>query len=130
MRQFFITVFGTIIGIFAFLFIIMFLLIGLGISAASSGGTAVKKKQVLSLDLRIPLRDHSPASSFFGPQPLSVVEITRALANAKDDSTVQGLFIRANGIGMVPASAEEIRLALEDFKSSGKFVITLSLIHI
>ena len=124
MRQFFITVFGTIIGIFAFLFIIMFLLIGLGISAASSGGTAVKKKQVLSLDLRIPLRDHSPASSFFGPQPLSVVEITRALANAKDDSTVQGLFIRANGIGMVPASAEEIRLALEDFKSSGKFVIT------
>ena len=48
----------------------------------------------------------------------------RALNKAKDDKFIKGLFIRANQFGMAPASAEEIRLAIEDFKSSGKFVIT------
>jgi len=52
------------------------------------------------------------------------VDTARALNRAKDDALVKGLFIRANEFGMVPASSEEIRLAIKDFKSSGKFVIT------
>ncbi|WP_418152606.1 signal peptide peptidase SppA [Litorimonas sp. RW-G-Af-16] len=47
----------------------------------------------------------------------------RALRRAKTDDNIKGLFIRAESFGMAPASAEELRLAILDFKESGKFVI-------
>ena len=124
MRQFFTVVFGTVVGIFAFFFvvIILFMIIG-GIGGAMSSMKA-KDSYVLSLDLRQGLRDHSAGESVFGPSSASVVNTVRALNRAKDDNLVKGLFIRANQFGMAPASSEEIRLALKDFKSSGKFVIT------
>ena len=124
MRQFFITVFGTIIGIFAFFILLILLFISLGLSQAGSSAAKVKGKQVLTMDLRQPLKDHGAPSNLFGAASPSVVNITRLLSQAKDDKSIAGLFIRANGSGMVPASAEEIRLAILDFKTSGKFVIT------
>jgi len=124
MRQFFTIVFGTVVGIFAFFFVLiaLFMIIG-GIGGALSSMKA-KDSYVLSLDLRKGLRDHSSGASVFGASPSSVVDTARALNRAKDDDLVKGLFIRANQYGMVPASSEEIRLAIKDFKSSGKFVIT------
>jgi len=124
MRQFFTVVFGTVVGIFAFFFVLiaLFMIIG-GIGGALSSMKA-KDSYVLSLDLRKGLRDHSSGASVFGASPSSVVDTARALNRAKDDDLVKGLFIRANQYGMVPASSEEIRLAIKDFKSSGKFVIT------
>jgi len=124
MRHFFITVLGTIVGIFAFFFVLFFLLMILGAIGGAATGMKAKDNFVLSLDLREPLRDHNSGDSFFGQNPSSVVDMARALNRAKDDKLVKGLFIRANQFGMAPASAEEIRLAIADFKSSGKFVIT------
>lgn len=124
MRQFFTVVFGTVVGIFAFFFVLvaLFMIIG-GIGGAMSSMKA-KDSYVLSLDLRNGLRDHSTGSTVFGSSAASVVDTVRALNRAKDDNLVKGLFIRANQYGMAPASSEEIRLAIKDFKSSGKFVIT------
>jgi protease-4 len=124
MRQFFTVVFGTVVGIFAFFFVLigLFMLIG-----AIAGGLSSMKADdsfVLSLDLRQGLRDHGGGNSVFGSSASSVVDTARALNRAKDDALVKGLFIRANEFGMVPASSEEIRLAIKDFQSSGKFVIT------
>jgi protease-4 len=124
MRQFFTVVFGTVVGIFAFFFVLiaLFMVIG-GISGAMSSMKA-KDSYVLTLDIRQGLRDHSSGASVFGASPSSVVDTARALNRAKEDDFVKGLFIRANQFGMAPASSEEIRLAIKDFKSSGKFVIT------
>ena len=124
MRQFFTVVFGTVIGIFAFFFVLiaLFMIIG-GIGGAMSSMKA-KDSYVLTLDLRQGLRDHSAGASVFGPAPSSIVETARALNRAKEDDFVKGLFIRANQFSMGPASSEEIRLAIKDFRSSGKFVIT------
>ena len=124
MRQFFTVVFGTVVGIFAFFFVLiaLFMVIG-GISGAMSSMKA-KDSYVLTLDLRQGLRDHSSGASVFGSSPSSVVDTARALNRAKEDDFIKGLFIRANQFGMAPASSEEIRLAIKDFKSSGKFVIT------
>jgi len=124
MRQFFTVVFGTVVGIFAFFFVLvaLFMVIG-GIGGAMSSMKA-KDSYVLSLDLRQGMRDHSSGATVFGPAPNSVVDTVRALNRAKDDDLIKGLFIRANQFGMAPASSEEIRLAIKDFKSSGKFVIT------
>ena len=124
MRHFFLTVLGTIVGIFAFFFVLFIFLVILGAIGGATASMKAKDSYVLSLDLRKPLRDHAAGDSLFGPTPGSVVDIARALNRAKKDKFVKGLFIRANQFGMTPASAEEIRLAIQDFKSSGKFVIT------
>lgn len=128
MKQFFITVIGTIIGLFIFVFLFFFLIIGMITASASSAEKANDpgNAYLLSLDLRAPLQDHSSGDSLFGPSPANIVDTIRALNQAKNDNEVKGLFIRANHFGMVPASAEELRLAIADFRQSGKFVITHS----
>ncbi|MEP3891150.1 MAG: signal peptide peptidase SppA [Hellea sp.] len=124
MRQFFTVVFGTVVGIFAFFFVVIVLFMIIGVIGGAMSSMKAKDSYVLSLDLRQGLRDHSAGESVFGGSSASVVDTVRALSSAKDDNLVKGLFIRANQFGMAPASSEEIRLALKDFKSSGKFVIT------
>jgi len=123
MRQFFITMAGTIAGIFGFfaLLFILFIFIGL-LGALSSIGEKTPDK-ILTLDLRQSMIDHSIGDSLFGESPNSIVDTVYALNRAKDDDSVKGVFIRAENFGMAPASAEELRLALLDFKTSGKFVI-------
>ncbi len=123
MRHFFITVFGTIFGIFGF-FVCMFLLLMLfGVISGISASFKPDDQYVLKMDLRSSVQDHSTGESLFGGTPLNVVDIARALNKAKTDDDIKGLFIRARASGMTPASAEEIRLAIRDFKSSGKFVV-------
>ncbi|WP_026941665.1 signal peptide peptidase SppA [Hellea balneolensis] len=124
MRQFFTVVFGTVVGIFAFFFVLIALFMVIGGIGGAMSSMKTKDSFVLSLDLRQGLRDHSAGESVFGSAPLSVVGTARALNHAKENPLVKGLFIRANQYGMAPASSEEIRLAIKDFKTSGKFVIT------
>lgn len=124
MRQFFTVVFGTVVGIFAFFFVLIALFMIIGSIGGAMSSMKAKDSYVLTLDLRQGLRDHNSGASVFGPSPSSVVDTARALNRAKEDDFVKGLFIRANQYGMAPASSEEIRLAIKDFKSSGKFVIT------
>ena len=129
MRQFFITVLGTIVGMLIFIFLI-FIIIG-GMIGAAASKTAQQAEgptgeKILSLDLRQSIRDHGGEETLFGGQQASIVNITRALDKAKTDENVKGLFIRARSGGMTPASAEELRSAILNFKSSGKFVIAHS----
>lgn len=124
MRQFLLTVLGTLVGIFIFVFLFFILIAGM-VGAASSSNPE-PTGEILSLDMRGGIIDHPAGESVFGNTPKSVVEIVRALHAAKDDDDIKGLFIRANGYGMTPASAEEIRLAIKDFQSNGKFVIAHS----
>ena len=128
MRQFFITLLAVIIGGFLFFFILFLLLIGIGAAAggaASANKDSASSHTVLTLDLRGSFQDHSGAPSLFGDNPASVVDTVRALHRAKSDDNIKGLLIRT-GYGMVPASAEELRLAMLDFKESGKFIIAHS----
>lgn len=129
MRQFFITLLAVIIGGFIFIFVLFLILIGIGAAAgaAMSGGDKanVSGSTILTLDMRRPIQDHAAGANLFGDTPASVVDTVRALNRAKTDDKVKGLLIRT-GYGMAPASAEELRLAMLDFKESGKFVIAHS----
>jgi len=123
MRQFFITMAGTIAGIFGFFVLLFILFIFIGILGALSSIGEKTPDKILTLDLRQPMIDHSIGESLFGESPNSIVNTVYALNRAKDDDSVKGVFIRAENFGMAPASAEELRIALLDFKTSGKFVI-------
>lgn len=123
MRQFFITVAGTIAGIFGFFVLLIVIFMFFGLLASLGSINQKTPDRVLTMDLRQPFIDHSVGESLFGGNPKSVVDTVYALHRAKDDDSVKGVFIRAENFGMAPASAEELRLALLDFKESGKFVI-------
>lgn len=123
MRQFFITMAGTIAGIFGF-FILLFLLFFVFGLLAMLGSIGDKEpEKILTLDLRVPMIDHSVGDTLFGASPANVVDTVFALNKAKTDNSVKGVFIRAENFGMAPASAEELRLTILDFQESGKFVI-------
>ncbi len=126
MRQFFISLLGSIVGFFIAL-ILMFVLLGMIVGAVAQSAASKKttnyKSVVLNLDLRKSLRDHGSENPLFGNAPTSLITIVRALDRAESDDKVKGLFIRANGWGMAPAQAEEIRQAIKKFQTSGKFVV-------
>jgi len=126
MRQFLITVLGVIVGLGICFFLFFILLFGMAAAVGSTSKPTVAANTVLSLDLRGGLRDHSAGDTLLGPTPLSVVDIVQTLNAAKSDTKIKGILIRANGFGMAPASAEEVRLAIKDFQSSGKFVVAHS----
>ncbi|WP_427449848.1 signal peptide peptidase SppA [Litorimonas sp. WD9-15] len=123
MRQFFITMVGTIAGIFGFFIVLIGLFIIFGIIGALGSIGEKEPQKILNLDLRAPMTDHNSGTDLFGSSPGSIVDTVFALNRAKTDDSVKGLFIRAESGGMAPASAEELRLALLDFKESGKFII-------
>lgn len=122
MRQFFITVFGVVVGIIAFFFLILLFLFGIGLVGALSDSMKPKPAQVLSFDMRMALPDQGMGDTLFASST-GVVDIARALDAAKTDDRIKGLFIRADRFGLTPASAEELREAILNFKSSGKFVV-------
>ncbi len=121
-KLFFITVLGVVVGLFAFI-ILLFMLIGALGAAAGAGGQS-SEPVVLSIDLRQGVIDHPTPPTLFGETPQSAVHIVRALDRAATDDSVKGVFIRGESAGLAPATAEELRLALIEFKESGKFVIT------
>ncbi len=126
MRQFFISFFASVVGFFVAMILMLVFFVVIISAIASSAGDKNKvagKAVVLSLDLRRPMIDHSGGSNFFGQSQNSIVTTVRALNRAKGDKKIKGLFIRANGWAMAPAQAEELRLAIMDFQSGGKFVI-------
>jgi len=126
MRQFFITLLGSFLGFFLAMIVIVLAIFSLIIGAVKSATTSAAPEYnsaVLTLDLRHELIDFGGGNSLFGGSTQSVVDIARSLDRAKSDKNVKGVFIRANGWGMEPAKAEEIRLSLVDFQTSGKFVI-------
>ena len=131
MKQFWITFFGSIFGVVvgAVLTVILLVFMLAGLVTASMSGAETetvipRDGVVLELDLRTARLDTPTSSPFAFSETLSMVDIVRTLEHAETDPAVEGLFIRANEFGMSPGAAEEMRNAIEDFRQSGKFVLT------
>lgn len=126
MRQFFIALLGSVVGFFVAIFLVVFLflaIIGTMISSNVSKDKKTNAPLVLTMDLRSGMLDHGGQNNLFGNASPSLVRTVRTLSTAKADKNVKGLLIRANSWRMSPEQAEELRLAIKDFRSTGKFVI-------
>lgn len=123
MKQFLITVAGVLVGLVLFLFIGPILVISM-IAASVDGEPARPAHMVLALDLREEMTDQRPVSPFasLGGAP-ALLETLARIDAARTDDAVEGIFVRANTMGMAPAQAEELRAALAAFRASGKFVV-------
>ncbi len=128
MWQFIKHVFATIIGLFLFSILGFFLFVGIIAAVGSSEeSTPIESNSVLKLNLNNPIQEvavENPFAEFSGGQGsvLGLLDIRSALANAKQDPNIKGVYIDVQYPMVGWATAEEIRDAIIDFKKSNKFV--------
>jgi protease IV len=129
MLQFLKYVLATIVGLFLFGIMSFFLLIA--IAAASGGGddkTKVSDNSVLKLNLNQMITEIAPQSDPFTEafggdvNAVGLNQIKEAIANAKLDPHIKGIYIDAQYPIAGFATLEEVRNALIDFKQSKKFI--------
>lgn len=131
MLQFLKYVFATIVGLFLFMVFCFFILVGIGSMMSSADEkTFVSKNSVLKIDLNQIITENTPQDDPFteilsggrGPGRLGLPQIKEAIANAKLDPNIKGIYLHAEYPSAGFATLEEIRSYLEDFKKSKKFV--------
>ena len=135
---FFKTLLATILGFFismgiCLLLFLVFISVMIGSIVGSSSGEeiTVKDNSVLELAFNEPLTDYGERVSFkdfdYTSQSYNGLNTTlKAIQNAKTDKRIKGIYLKSTGnIGGL-AFAQELRKALIDFKTSGKFVLAYS----
>ncbi|MBS0362335.1 MAG: S49 family peptidase, partial [Proteobacteria bacterium] len=126
MKQFLITAAGVFAGLLIFMIGVPFVLVSMAAAAAAPAPTP--SRTVLELDLRDPLTDQSPQSALAGlaRRGHSAMSIIEGLRRAEKDDRIKGVLIRLPDGGVEPGLADELRLAIKHFRTSGKPVIAHS----
>ncbi len=132
---------GTIISMFLFFFIFI-IVIGGAISSAfsdfdkSSKVTNVEDNTILHIELNEPIVDRGPEDQFkfdFGmfdaASPIGLNQILQNIEKAKTDDRVPGIFLDMTFVSAGMATVDEIRNALIDFKTSGKWIVSYSEVY-
>ena len=133
MRQFFKYTLATICGI-VILFVIMgiFFMISIaGMVASSSSTVKVKENSVLVLKMdgvvNERAEEENPLSELLGMADMDMIgldDLVKAIKKAKDNENIKGIYLEGGATSYdSPATAQQVRDALEDFKTSGKWVI-------
>ena len=128
MRSFFKTFFASLLALIIFTILAVLFFIGWITSKIVSSKPDLGAQAVLYLDLSTPFKEQGrkdDLQDLLGKEDAStpgLFETTRLIAHAKADSAVRGLFIRCEDNASGFASSQELRRALEDFKTSGKFI--------
>lgn len=137
MKQFFKMLFASIFGVFIAFALAILLMIGI-ISAATQSavnsleddGPSIENGGILLIDLSGEIADRSQENPFEGLDidglsssgRLGLNDILKALEKAKTDDRIKGILINNESINTSFATLNEIMIALNDFKSSGKFI--------
>ncbi|WP_161971174.1 signal peptide peptidase SppA [Edaphocola flava] len=97
-------------------------------SVTSSQVAVIKSNSILEIDLSKPISEIPQAnilSAITGGAPAAEVglfEVLSAIEMAKTDEHIKGIFLKAGGNSNGWATSQQLRKALESFKSSGKFI--------
>ena len=133
MKQFFKMTLATICGIVIFMVIMGFFMVIslLGMVASDSASTKVKENSVfvIKLDGVIDERAEggSPLDALLDMGDMSVMgldDLVSSIRKAKDNDDIKGIYLEG-GVASFdsPATAQQLRDALKDFKKSGKWIV-------
>lgn len=131
LKKFFISMLGTMAGMFLTLLIAgftIFILIA-SLAGGSASDSIIRDKSVLYLKLDGTLPERYSSQSLVDilneaeKDGESVSDIIDALDLAADDDRIEGVYIDALGASSGVASREEIAAAIRRFKESGKWVL-------
>ena len=140
MKDFFKFMFASMLGFIIISIVLFFIFVGIVASLASFAekkAVVIESNTVLHIQLDKPIYDRAPKDpfAFFSPEGLDMNqtpgldEILKNIEKAKTDPNIQGIYL---DLGFVPsgiATIREIRQALIDFKSSGKFIIAFGEVY-
>ncbi|RDY58787.1 signal peptide peptidase SppA [Flagellimonas nanhaiensis] len=114
--------FGLLTGMF-FIFV--------ALMSQADDGVVVKKNSILELSFVEPIRDYAgkdesdPFAGFWDDE-IGLDEITHAIEMAKYDANIEGISLTTSFLQAGMAQTQELREALEDFQSEGKFIYAYS----
>ncbi len=123
-------VLATIVGIFVFTMLFFFGIILIGaIFGGEENGVDVKENSVIVLNLEDIQNDYAGKYSdpwvtvFSDTKQIGLTDVIDAIGAAKTDENIKGISILNNNSSLGMAQSKAVRDALEDFKTSGKFVM-------
>jgi protease-4 len=137
MKQFLKFTFASAVGLVLGTFLLIFIFGAIAAGGSQPTEVKLKKPHVLKLELNGAIQDRVEKTPFdaygelFGNN-VSAVGLNDLLANikkAKEDDNIKGIYIEMGYFSAGFATIEEIRNALIDFKTSGKFISTYSEIY-
>lgn len=134
MSQFFKYTLATVLGVFIAGLISLFLffgIVGAIVSSTEDKEVISDAHSILHLDLDYPITDRGMNDPFsqMNFMDFSIKErpgldvIIRSIKKAKEDPNIDGIYIDSQSVLAGISSTQEIRNALEDFKTSGKFIV-------
>lgn len=129
MKNFLTSCAGTMVG----LLLLFFLVIAYFVSVVTIESPVVVEdnsvlfikldKQITELELEEPLPEILPIGA---NESIGLIELRDAIRHAKDDEKIKGIYLNAPAVGAAFSTLDEIRKAIEDFRTSGKWVISYS----
>ncbi len=120
---------GTALALILLAFIGFSMLAGLAGNATEGKKVDVKANSILDLDFHalIPEKTNNVAMDPFDLNQKNVLglsDMVAAIRHAKEDPDIKGIYINATYVQAGKATSATLRAALDDFKSSGKFIVS------
>ncbi|WP_186756961.1 signal peptide peptidase SppA [Echinicola salinicaeni] len=128
-------VFAVLIGLFIFSLFGFFFLAGLISLTTAEDKVTIEDNTLLHMNLNnVVLVERSSEEnmnlSSLGmvptPNKIGLTNLKKAIKTAKNNEKIKGIYLQAGTVMANPAMLLELRNSLEDFKSSGKFIIAYS----
>ena len=133
MKEFFKMTLATICGIAIFLVVtgLFFVVSLVGMIASDSASTKVKDNSVFVIKLDGTISERveadSPINAILGMGDMSAMGLNDLIASirkAKDNENIKGIYLEGGALSFdAPATAQQLRDALKDFKQSGKWIV-------
>lgn len=124
-KSFFASCLGSIVAI-----ILVLVLGGFFLSYLMNAENAVivENNSVLYLELNAPITEQAiedPLSELIPgeEQPIGLIQLKEALASAKNDDKIKGIYLHVDQLLAGITSVTEVRQSLQDFKESGKWIV-------
>lgn len=124
-------VLSTIVGLFVFIMIFFFGILIIGaIFGGDSDSVSVKNDSVINLDLSNISNDYAgkftdPLVNLFSEKStVGLSDVINAVKEAKTDDKIKGISILNNECNLGMAQRKALRDELENFKKSGKFIVS------
>ena len=118
---------GTMLALVITAILGIFILISI---SSASEETTVDDNSVLHLRLNVPLAEQEVEDPIAGLLPdgpdltVGLLQLKETISRAKNGPKIKGILLQTEMIGAGPATIEELRNSLKDFRKSGKWVIS------
>ena len=132
MKQFFKFTLASIVGVMIAGLLLLFVTIGIigAMISSSDQPTQIENNSVLIMKFDHQIVDRAQKNPFEdldfgmfkGSKTAGLNDILDCIRKAKTDDNIKGIYLNPMDIQAGMASVEEIRTALKDFKTSGKFI--------